>query len=130
MESLGYITSNIISGSNGLLLALQSGKLIYMRGSNEQNEGHAFVIDGCHYMTVHYYEAMQNEDGLWQIINDAGTKHFDYNHVNWGWNGDGNGYYLASVFDARNPYTLDGHSPSGSEDLNYSYNNKYFTVFH
>ena len=58
---------------------LQEGRPIYISGSTVNQEGHAFVCDG-----------MQS-DG--------------YLHINWGWNGSGNGYFALSALDPENQGT-------------------------
>lgn len=58
---------------------LQEGRPVYISGSTINQEGHAFVCDG-----------MQS-DG--------------YLHINWGWNGSGNGYFALSALDPENQGT-------------------------
>ena len=58
---------------------LQEGRPVYISGSYVNQEGHAFVCDG-----------MQS-DG--------------YLHINWGWNGSGNGYFALSALDPENQGT-------------------------
>lgn len=52
---------------------LDDNRPVVYGGENDQKEGHQFIIDG-------YNEA-------------------DYYHVNWGWSGLANGYYLLSVLE-------------------------------
>ena len=52
---------------------LDDNRPVVYGGENDQKEGHQFIIDG---------------------YNDA-----DYYHVNWGWSGLANGYYLLSVLE-------------------------------
>ena len=52
---------------------LQEGRPIYVSGRTTKDEGHAFVCDGIH------------ADG--------------YVHINWGWDGVGNGFYALSALD-------------------------------
>lgn len=52
---------------------LQEGRPIYVSGRTANDEGHAFVCDGIH------------ADG--------------YVHINWGWDGSGNGFYALSALD-------------------------------
>lgn len=52
---------------------LQEGRPIYISGRTTNNEGHAFVCDGIH------------SDG--------------FIHINWGWDGSGNGFYTLSALD-------------------------------
>ena len=58
---------------------LQAGRPIYISGSTVNQEGHAFVCDG-----------MQSNG---------------YLHINWGWNGGGNGYFALSALDPENQGT-------------------------
>ena len=60
--------------------------VIIYGGENDQNEGHQFIIDG--YNTSDYY------------------------HVNWGWSGLANGYYLLSVLEPEEQGT-GGNSGGG-----------------
>ena len=57
----------------GLINEIEAGRPVPYGGVTEKNEGHFFVLDGI------------NEDG--------------YYHVNWGWGGLSNGYYLISSLD-------------------------------
>ncbi len=38
------------------------------------------------------------------------TSYRYYNHVNWGWYGNSDGYYLDGIFDANNAYSYDNPS--------------------
>jgi hypothetical protein len=58
---------------------LQEGRPVYISGSTVNQEGHAFVCDG-----------MQSGG---------------YLHINWGWNGSGNGYFALSALDPENQGT-------------------------
>lgn len=58
---------------------LQEGRPVYISGSTVNQEGHAFVCDGI------------QSDG--------------YLHINWGWNGSGNGYFALSALDPENQGT-------------------------
>lgn len=57
----------------GLINEIEAGRPVPYGGVTKKNEGHFFVLDGI------------NEDG--------------YYHVNWGWGGLSNGYYLISSLD-------------------------------
>ena len=63
---------------------LQEGRPIYVAGRTINDEGHAFVCDGIH------------ADG--------------YVHINWGWDGTGNGFYALSALDPGQ------HGVGGSSD--------------
>ena len=65
---------------------LDDNRPVIYGGENDQNEGHQFIIDG--YNTSDYY------------------------HVNWGWSGLANGYYLLSVLEPEEQGT-GGNSGGG-----------------
>lgn len=71
---------------NMLYNELKAGRPIYYSGSS-QGGGHAFVVDGV------------DDEGLY--------------HVNWGWNGSSNGYFLISVL---NPGDNTGIGASSTDD--------------
>ena len=58
---------------------LKAKRPVYISGVTLNNEGHAFVCDGM------------NSDG--------------YLHINWGWNGDSNGYFAISALDPESQGT-------------------------
>lgn len=68
---------------------LQAGRPVYLSGANVSNAnsqvaGHAFVVDGY------------NAEG--------------YYHINWGWNGSSNGYYLLTDLTPRDKQGIGGSS--------------------
>lgn len=68
---------------NGMIQdELQAGRPVLYGGTNPNtNGGHAFIIDGC------------KSDGTY--------------HINWGWNGSGNGYFVLSTLSSENYYVSD-----------------------
>lgn len=72
--------------NNMLYNELKAGRPVYYSGSS-QGGGHAFVVDGI------------DEEGLY--------------HLNWGWNGSSNGYFLISVL---NPGDNSGIGASSTDD--------------
>lgn len=83
-----------------------------MRGrcSNESGEiiGHVWVVDGFRYLSrriqiVKY--PYTNPDKV-EII-ESHIENTAYNHINWGWNGMDNGYFLYDVFDTSKALSYD-----------------------
>lgn len=74
---------------------LRQNYLIVIYGKDENDAGHAWIMDGFkHYGTRRY------------TLN--GTEATEtYFHYNWGWNGDSNGYFLSDVFDTDNAMMFD-----------------------
>jgi hypothetical protein len=91
--------------------SLLKTSIIYMVGWDATNGGHGWLIDG-------YYRYRSNGLGL--------AKYYD--HINWGWDGNDNGYYDARVFDTSNPHLLDYGSSSSSKTHNYTIDLKYLTI--
>ena len=112
--------------------SLSSGKLILMIGQKSNLAGHSWVIDGCLYVKA-LHRIMCTYDGTnWFVAQELGTERTCHNHINWGWDGVLNGYFLSSVLNAKNPVQNDpDYIPYyGNKDLNYYKNVKYCTVWH
>lgn len=67
---------------------VNNGHIVYLRGSDPKQGGHAWVVDGCYFC----YSDIKNHTG---VMNP-------YIHCDWGWDGLGNGYYSSSVFSVYN----------------------------
>ena len=102
-EYLGFSASNLISRSDYtyeqwkrlILNELEQGRPIYYSAAYDTQHGHSFVIDGY--------------DGD------------DLFHINWGWFGQGNGYFSLSVL---NRFDYDGYDAGILEGSSYVYNQK------
>ena len=59
-------------------------------------------------------------------------RHCVFNHINWGWDGFDNGYFLCDVFNANRVDYIDNGCSQLPNDENYNFINnfKYFTVYH
>lgn len=145
IHSLGYNVSPVINYNYqlnayvtdpdaGYPLAnlLAAGKLIYMRGSNSEDKGHAWVIDGCYYVKT-LYRLMCSYDGMnWFVDKELGTYRTCYNHINWGINGAQNGYFNNNVFDMYKIFMEDpniNYLVSG-QNVNFYNKVRYFSVWH
>ena len=73
---------------------------VYMRGSNSDSSGHAWVCDG--YKTEYYgvdYVLIVFPSSVYLFNEQEGSHHvntvsYNYCHMNWGWGGSSNGWYL------------------------------------
>lgn len=113
-----YNANEIFKAANAF-----SNKIVYMRGNSGKETflgitikytgGHAWVADGA-------FSARRKSDGSFVNLY----------HFNWGWDGDNNGYFLASVFDTKNPAISESElsgrlkMDSGTSE-NYRYNVEY-----
>jgi len=91
LENFGYhVTRRIGFGSidkNKTDEYIESSRPVYMEGTRSGGHGHAWVIDGM-----------------------VG----DYYHINWGWNGDCDGYYAKGTFNTSNRHSYDTTFDSGT----------------
>ena len=86
---------------------------------------HAWVVDGCkilHYKQENYRINTSTEKYTSTISYYDET----YFHHNWGWSGDGNGYFAAGCFNLQDAYSYDGNHYS-TYDLRY--NNEIYCVY-
>ena len=121
LQSLGYTTGSITSYSNQCTsIPLNSHHLIYMRGEQGDTLGHAWMVDGYKEYIIHVISRLTEP-----------TTEYDrteyYNHINWGWRGSGNGYFLDNVFNVQKGkiYDQTGTKPN----YNFNYDVKYFEIY-
>lgn len=147
LVSLGYNIGPIVDytqGSNNAIgmdagypiaTGLANDRLVYMYGygldSLGERCGHAWIVDGCYYVKA-LYRLMATYDGVnWTVYQELGTYRTCHNHINWGFDGKQNGYFLSSVLCAYNVLKRDPNtgSISSSEPLSYYDDAKYFFVW-
>jgi len=142
LSSLGYNVGNIvtISPTNGVFAdedlyafpnILSNNNLIFMRGENEDDNGHAWVIDGCYYVKA-LYQLLATYDGTtWSVYQEMGTYRTCHNHINWGWDGICNGYFNGWIYNANNAQRYDTEvSNYASSDAAFVKNYRYFSITH
>ena len=79
---------------------LMGGKRIYTNASGkEETSNHAWVVDGFKEITYTYHEYTKPINMLSWTYQGSHSSSFRYNHINWGWKGDSNGYFSAGVFN-------------------------------
>lgn len=144
--SIGYSVGNVTSYQNLVNTStirdhLSDGKLIFMCGVNNSNNGHAWVIDGYYGFTVHscYYEyGFTNGLPDPPILMDEQYINHRYNHINWGQDGINNGYFVDGVFSYYgSAYSYDSNlyihtttDPDLVAERNYSNNVQFITIYH
>ncbi len=146
LEYLGYNVSDINyyihTNNNGtknwdvgypLAYSLANDKLIFMGGnSGSSNNAHGWVVDGCYYVKA-FHRMMGSYDGInWFVYQELGTNRTCYNHINWGYDGDCNGYFNFDVFNLSMGLTYDMNDPNTEyydDSYNFYNNMYYFTVW-
>lgn len=96
LVKFGYVSDGFNNYNvSDVISSLKNDLPVYMRGKDcNSGDGHAWVVDG-------YYSIIKNHtyytvDELKIVGRNTETKH--YLHMNWGWYGQGNGYYLSNAF--------------------------------
>ena len=133
LASYGYTVSTI---SNYTLLTplyqiLQDSAIILMSGHRtniQQNDStdfaHMWIIDGYKQYDIN----LQTDPFLPKAFPPFIIHATMYYHVNWGWDGDSNGYFEAGVFDTQQAYEYDDEIPGITQNKYYNTELKYFSV--
>lgn len=93
----------------------QQGMPIVLGGYDSSNNfaGHCWVADGG--LTRSYHEIRYTLYGKEEIVTDTQQ----LIHCNWGWGGDGNGYYLSDAFQLSNTILPDSTDTSVNHNIYY-----------
>jgi len=105
--------------------SLNQQRLIFMCGTDTattQTTAHAWVVDGYR---KYYLRTTTYATAPPSVINS--TKY--YNHINWGWNGIGNGYFLDQVFAPRKAAPFDKSNLIYLLNDNFNYDVRYYEVY-
>ena len=80
---------------------------MYLLAAAESGGAHAWVCDGYNYDYSRHYYYIRDENLEWYLeeVRDIETYLF---HMNWGWYGDCNGYFLPKVFNTQGAQQYDG----------------------
>lgn len=100
----GMIDYNTSTISN----SLSNNKLVIIQGmENGETTGHAWLIDGYRSIEITSKEYRRQQGQLDWTLYKTTTSYESYQHFNWGYDGDSNGYYATNVFDMNRCSYLD-----------------------
>lgn len=124
-RSLGFTVENWKAYNDTCLLdPLLDRHPVVVSGIRNDTIGHMWVVDGFLDMIITSYSALE--------IGQSGpiTYREIYNHVNWGWDGRSNGYFLSNIFNVGNIYRPDPNV-WGATNTSYIYNSEliYFEFY-
>lgn len=123
ISALGYNYTSLDYYSTGIAASqINNNKLLLMFGRTNDNQGHAWVVDGYKTLRILYLDHLLVEPALLTV-----TK--TYNHVNWGWNGIANGYFQDGIFDITNELEYD-YSLSFTNSFNFNNTVGYTAIDH
>ena len=119
LTSFGYTCDPFRNYANTTVTSsIKSGKLVYMCGAVAgANIGHAWIVDGYRRVHALHRECTRPMSQLfWTELRRWTTDDYYY-HINWGWNGDSNGYFLIDEFDTDRSFDLDTEEYEESFDF-------------
>ena len=103
--------------------------LLFMAGRDQEerdgSQEHAWIVDGYKYCRsiFRHYEKKETEL-VWRIISESDPHSTFYYHINWGYSGQGNGYYICPTVGGLNSLDdlVDGPT------LSFGHKNKFFAI--
>lgn len=119
LTSFGYTCDPFRNYANTTVTSsIKSGKPVYMCGAVAgANIGHAWIVDGYRHVHALHRECIRPMSQLfWTELRRWTTDDYYY-HINWGWNGDSNGYFLIDEFDTDRSFDLDTEEYEESFDF-------------
>ena len=132
MSNLGFTTGSWddYDGSS-VRNQLDAQHLLLVRGQTSGGNGHAWVIDG--YLEDReadcIVEKINTSHGeMLNIIEVISQNFIYYNHINWGWYGDNNGYFSDGVFNTISVLWPDTSNNSGGYNLGNSV--RFVSIYH
>lgn len=100
LAKLGYVRTELLPFNS--LAKLSSKEEIYLlSGTDENVGGHAWIMDGEKCYTCYHHYAYKEEGKPW-VDTITYTTTGDILHFNWGWGGDGDGWYIRGLFVPSN----------------------------
>jgi hypothetical protein len=126
LKKLGYTLSSHSAYTEDCEFTALANGIMLVDGYCSEG-GHSWVIDGCKRLQFHVINRLEL-NSLGEPTETRNT--YNYAHVNWGWDGRGNGYYLTNVFDTSLPYSLDDSSLIIENNYNFNNGVYFVTVSH
>ncbi len=134
--NLGYNVSPVSNYHSMDVYNNISDCIMMMSGQNSVGTGdsltikHMWIADGVRYYEVMHREYVKNDRGMWVLNYEAGPAKTLYNHYNWGFYGNSNGYFSDNVFALSSVVYSDNGTHASQSNHNYSVNVQYFKLWH
>ena len=113
---------------NDVQAGVKDGLVILGGRKEEGAKGHMFLIDG--YKTLKHVDITYwryEDESTWHVLFDY-TKTGTYYHINWGYDGQANGYYSQGLFRFSKAYSYDNPDIEIEEDREYNYKLRIITI--
>ena len=121
LNHFGYTYSSegiILADTDKIKNSLNADKPIFMFGYTQNGEGHGWVVDG--YKDLIYYKDKYEKvyaDGGYTLTSHMMTGESHSLHINWGWNGNCNGYFTFGTYNTADSESYD----TGTNTANYNF---------
>lgn len=124
LEGLGYIVTDWEYYNESSIRAfLLENKPIFMGASN-----HGWVLDGYYCHEIIRSEWWKKEsDRFWMLVEEDAPYYNYYYHMNWGYDGDCNGYFISNVFQLNQAKEYDNQGYINNYSDNYN-NVRYIAI--
>ncbi len=108
LGTFGY-TSDVLQNYSyyGVIQNLKEERPVLMSGVNSMNKGHVWIADGYKSRNLKHQEILVYSDQRQEIMSET-TYYYRYLHMNWGYNGNNNGYFADGVYNLNAEYQYDG----------------------
>lgn len=100
MEGIGFNVGQLNNYYKSFIMNnLGDNCIIYVRGTNDKDEGHGWIADG-YKATITTVTTLRKKKYhlMWEEVSVVRSE-LVYNHYNWGWNGSSDGYFLDDTFN-------------------------------
>ena len=109
-----------------LLVRGYRGRSIDQLGDFYYYGGHCWIVDG--YKRIELEEVNYRVDTSTGSVQCTTSEFFEfYFHNNWGWEGEGNGYFASGCFNLNDAFSYDNGENKSTG--NYRYKNEMFCVY-
>lgn len=123
-RQLGFSVSSFMDCSFGVIKStLDNGGVLYASGRVDDSvDGHGWVFDGYIHQQWWSGEYVKQPGEDWVLVNDHGVSELSLAHVNWGWDGMYNGYFMIDylVPDKSNRYDHKEDNPQNGSTNKYN----------
>ena len=122
-NQLGYSVTNFTYyAEDNVLEHISNGKPIFMKGEDPNYGGHSWIVDGClkYYIQGSVWDKELGETE-WTLVQTLTPYDETYFHMNWGYDGDCNGYFRSNLFNLNSAVEYDNEDYGFSNYLPYHF---------
>jgi len=124
LNALGLPATFVYYTSGSTITPLNNGHILYFIGFTQSDGGHAWLVDGYQLNDVQILTE-NIQPGQYTYL------HTDvyYNHINWGWDGCSNGFFLDEIFNSQESFCLDNNPITEHSYYNFTNDLKYIELY-